>query len=60
MILHVLLFLLTALVIVVMSAFYAEADDSAALASVPRRYLRFVGACAVLVLALLGLGQFSG
>lgn len=51
------LFAIASLVIVVMSALYSEADDSAALASVPRRFVRFYGACVVLaaIVWLMGL-----
>lgn len=50
MILHLVLFAIASLVIVVMSALYAEADDAVALAGVPRRFVRFYGACVVLAL----------
>jgi len=52
---HVLFFLLLSLVIVVMSAFYSEPEDAAALSSVPRRYLVFVTACGVVAAVMLGL-----
>ncbi len=57
MILHLLLFALATLVVVVMAAFYAEADDTAALKSVPRRFVRFYLSCVVLgaIVWLLGL-----
>ena len=57
MIVHLLLFALATLVVVVMAAFYAEADDRAALASVPKRFVRFYLSCVVLggVVWLLGL-----
>ena len=44
-------------VVVVMAAFYAEADDRAALASVPKRFVRFYLSCVVLggIVWLLGL-----
>lgn len=44
---HLGLFLALALAIVVMSAFYSEVEDGAALRSVPRRYAVFVGACVI-------------
>ena len=57
MIVHALLFALATLVVVVMAAFYAEADDKVALRSVPRRFVRFYLACVLLggVVWLLGL-----
>lgn len=57
MIVHLALFAVAALVVVIMSAFYSEADDRAALASVPRRFVRFYGACVILaaLVWLLGL-----
>lgn len=50
---HVGFFLLLSLAIVVMSAFYSEPEDVAALRSVPRRYLVFVGACAAVAAVML-------
>ena len=50
---HVLLFLLVALVIVVCGAFYGEPDDARALRTVPIRLAWFFGGCAVLVLVVL-------
>lgn len=44
---HVLFFLILALAITILSAFYSEADDGPALRSVPRRYVVFIGACAI-------------
>ena len=57
MIVHLVLFAVATLVIVTMSAFYAEADDQAALASIPRRFVRFYGACELLsgIVWLMGL-----
>lgn len=52
---HVGFFLALSFVIVVMSAFYSDAEDAPALRSVPRRYGVFVGACAVVAAAMLGL-----
>ena len=44
---HVVLFLVLSVPIVVMGSFYAEPRDAPALRGLPRRYLRFVVACAV-------------
>lgn len=44
---HIGFFLVLSLAIVVMSAFYSEPEDGPALRSVPRRFLVFVEACAV-------------
>lgn len=44
---HVFFFLVLALVIVVMSAFFSEPEDGPALRSLPKRYGVFVGACAL-------------
>jgi hypothetical protein len=52
---HVGLFLVLSLAIVVMSAFYSEAEDGPALRSVPRRYGVFVAACAVVAGVMLAL-----
>lgn len=51
--LHVALFLVVAIAIVAMGAFYSEADDRRALRSVPRRLLVFLFGCAVLVAIML-------
>jgi len=51
--LHVGFFLLLALVIVVLGAFYSEVEDGPALRSVPRRFVVFVGACAAVALVML-------
>jgi hypothetical protein len=53
---HLFLFALATLVIVVMSAFYAEADDMVALKGIPRRFLRFYGACLILAIVVWLLG----
>jgi hypothetical protein len=53
LVLHVAFFLLLALAIVVLSAFYAEVEDGAALRTVPRRFVRFVGACAAVAAVML-------
>ena len=50
---HVGFFLLLSLAIVVLGAFYSEADDAPALRSVPRRYAVFIGACAAVAGAML-------
>jgi hypothetical protein len=50
---HVGLFLALSLAIVLMGSFYSEPEDAPALRSVPRRYLVFVGACAVVAAVML-------
>ena len=50
---HVVLFLVLSLAIVVLSAFYSEAEDGPALRSIPRRYVVFVAACAVVAAVML-------
>lgn len=45
---HLLLFLCIALPIVVLSAFYSEAEDRPALMALPRRLASFVLGCALL------------
>lgn len=55
--LHALLLAVAVLAICVVNAFIAEADDRAALASVPRRFLRFYGVMLVLV-AFAAFGPF--
>ena len=45
---HLLLFLIVSVAIVLMSAFFSEADDARALAAFPRRLLVFVFGCGVL------------
>jgi hypothetical protein len=50
---HAGFFLVLALAIVVMSAFYSEEEDGAALRSVPRRYGVFVGACVIVASVML-------
>ena len=50
---HIGFFLVLSLVIVVMSAFYSEAEDAPALHSVPRRFAVFVGACAAVAAVML-------
>ena len=52
---HILLFLLLAVPVVVLGAFYSEPEDGPALRSVPRRYVVFVTACATVALVMLGL-----
>lgn len=44
--------------IVTMAAFYAEADDTEALKSIPRRFVRFYAACALLTLIVWSMGAF--
>ena len=58
---HLGFFLLLSLAIVVMSAFYAEPNDAAALRSVPRRFLVFVLSCVgIAVLMLICEHLFAG
>lgn len=58
---HLGFFLALSLAIVVMSAFYAEASDRRALRSVPRRYLVFLGSCALIAGVMLVLeAVFAG
>lgn len=54
---HVGFFLMLALVIVTMSAFYSEPEDGPALRSLPRRYGVFVGACALVAGVMLLLAR---
>lgn len=54
---HLGFFLLLSLAIVVMSAFYSEAEDGPALRSVPKRYGVFVAACAIVAAVMLVLEQ---
>ena len=44
---HLLLFLAITIPIVVLGAFYGEADDSRALRSIPRRLVMFILGCGV-------------
>ena len=53
---HVFFFLFLAVPIVVLGSFYSDPEDGPAFRSLPRRYLVFVGACAVVALVMLGLG----
>ena len=50
---HIGFFLVLAFAIVLMSAFYAEADDAAAWKSFPKRLAVFVASCAGITLAML-------
>ncbi len=50
---HIALFILLAVPIVVLGAFYNEQDDRAALASLPRRLGVFVFSCALLTAVML-------
>jgi hypothetical protein len=54
---HLAFFLVLSLAIVILSAFYSEAEDGPALRSVPRRYLVFIGACALVAGVMLVLEQ---
>lgn len=49
LVLHVVQLAIAVLAVCVTSAFIFEADDRAALASVPRRFARFFGALVVLI-----------
>lgn len=57
---HIGLFLCIAAAIVVISAFYAEADDDAAFRSLPRRAWSFVFGCSVLTAILLACEHVFG
>lgn len=50
---HLALFLAISIPIVVLGAFYGEADDQRALRSLPRRLLTFVIGCGLVVVAML-------
>jgi hypothetical protein len=50
---HVALFLAISVAIVVLGAFYAEADDAKALRSLPRRLLNFAVGCAIVAAVML-------
>ena len=50
---HLLLFLAIAIPIVVLGAFYGEADDARALRSLPRRLVMFIIGCGVVVAVML-------
>jgi hypothetical protein len=52
------LFAIATFAIVTMAAFYAEADDKAALKSIPRRFFRFYIACAILTAIIWAMGAF--
>lgn len=52
---HVGFFLVLALVICVLGAFYSEAEDGPALRSIPRRFRVFVAACAAVAAVMLAL-----
>ena len=54
---HVAFFLVLSFAIVVMGAFYAEPEDAAAFRSLPRRFVVFVGSCALVAVILLVLGS---
>jgi len=54
---HIFFFLVLSLAIVVMSAFYSEAEDAPALRSISRRFAVFVGACALVAVIMLVLGM---
>ncbi len=50
---HVLFFLALSFVIVVMGAFYTEAEDARAFRSIPKRYFVFVTTCAGIAAVML-------
>ena len=50
---HLALFLMLAIPIVVLGAFYGELDDRAALAAIPKRLGVFVFSCALLTAVML-------
>jgi hypothetical protein len=50
---HLALFAFIGLVIVVMGAFYADAEDAPVWRALPRRLATFFGGCAVLVVIML-------
>ena len=50
---HLLLFLAISAAIVVLGAFYSEADDARALRSLPKRMLHFLVGCAIVVAVML-------
>ena len=54
---HILLFLVAALAIVGLGTCYADAEDGPALRNFPRRYMMFVGGCALLALIMIVLEQ---
>ena len=54
---HGVFFLALSVPIVVMGAFYSEYEDGPALRSIPRRYGVFVGACALVAVAMLVLAS---
>ena len=53
LVIHIVLFLILALGICIMGAFYTEPDDEPALRSLPKRYLTFVGACGAVAVVML-------
>jgi hypothetical protein len=58
--LYLLLFVVGTLPIVLITSFLTHADDESALRDLPRRALVFVGSCAALAGALLGIGAYVG
>ena len=50
---HIALFFMLAIPIVVLGAFYADQDDRAAFAAVPKRLAVFVLSCALLTVVML-------
>lgn len=60
LVIHLLLFLCIAGPIVVLSAFYADAEDGPALRSVPKRAVHFVLGCTLLAAILLACEHVFG
>ncbi len=57
MILHIVLFMVVALAIVGLGTCYGDAEDGPALRNFPRRFLMFMGGCALLAVIMLVLEQ---
>ena len=60
LVIHCVLFLCIAAAIVVLSAFYAEADDAIAFRSLPKRAWHFVFGCALLAGILIACEHLFG
>lgn len=50
---HLLLFLAASTIIVTVSCMFTEADDAEALRSFPRRWVTFIGGCALVAVLML-------
>jgi hypothetical protein len=57
---YLLLFVTGTVPVVLVTAFLTHADDATALRDVPRRALVFVGSCAAVAAALIGIGSYVG